>query len=800
MKKTTALPLQLHRWTTDDVHFLPPQRIVEAIKNLDVGLTSVLPHLFRHGPSIVDPLLQHGIIQAITSTFKYPQLVEQSPYAMAPAASAAAALQNALTFLVNITCDKTPPQRSLSIRTAVTNAILQDLLPALTDHRQLISGSKSQWNMVRDLTMKLIANVCLSSSTIPPTCRKLLFCNQDATKTKTLRKSIFRLLTYDMFGTQYIGNRSAVVLKILAEVTEEASSLPINNNNNNTKTKTPTKGMQLINDFLSTTINVQYVKLVNLKSSPELNGSMGRLINKGLPDSKSGRLSVILNTAAAPYEKCIQLKPENVVIARTRGDLCTESIPVYGTIGEHWCLFLHQCVLENDFDSQMFEYVSTSLYTGQGLTKGQPHHVECFAGTNETMSELLHAMKEELQNKKVPKATVLLGLLNILEVWSSAEQRANGDITGARDDVLALFVQHHGVTLLATMMNSSVTLEGGEQNVLRWTIVNKVMQNIQSVLHSKMTKKLLSSEAGKALITEAKDVLLLDKTMKKKKKKTTKKKKKKTHPKEDAHLKSFWNTLIGFETHIELGVELKERKKERKKLSKQSKQHDASDQGPGGICGGCNQIYEGIKLLKCSKCSLPYCSRECQKQDWKRGNHKVICKTRQHEQQSMFTATNNYGGGASAEHYHKKQSKLAQDLLFARMKDICVTAILQKDVNIELNNFIICLDLTKGWVKAMTFDAAVSFFEVDKNQSATLSILNRNRQSSSALCSALCLVPSHRSAQTNKALVLKSISKEMVMGMMKQLLGFKERLSGASEGFVEKVALLGLDAAVETMR
>ena len=40
-------------------------------------------------------------------------------------------------------------------------------------------------------------------------------------------------------------------------------------------------------------------------------------------------------------------------------------------------------------------------------------------------------------------------------------------------------------------------------------------------------------------------------------------------------------------------------------------------------CGYCYGV--GIPLQKCARCSRSYCSRECQKKDWKIGKHKVWC-------------------------------------------------------------------------------------------------------------------------------------------------------------------------------
>ena len=47
-------------------------------------------------------------------------------------------------------------------------------------------------------------------------------------------------------------------------------------------------------------------------------------------------------------------------------------------------------------------------------------------------------------------------------------------------------------------------------------------------------------------------------------------------------------------------------------------------------CMVCNQVFDVTKkkLLRCSKCRMPYCSKECQRKDWVEGDHKKMCKMR----------------------------------------------------------------------------------------------------------------------------------------------------------------------------
>ena len=44
------------------------------------------------------------------------------------------------------------------------------------------------------------------------------------------------------------------------------------------------------------------------------------------------------------------------------------------------------------------------------------------------------------------------------------------------------------------------------------------------------------------------------------------------------------------------------------------------------VCIGCSKALEAKDIKRCSKCNSPYCSRECQVNDWRNGKHKEECK------------------------------------------------------------------------------------------------------------------------------------------------------------------------------
>ncbi|KAF3903037.1 hypothetical protein AA313_de0204304 [Arthrobotrys entomopaga] len=70
---------------------------------------------------------------------------------------------------------------------------------------------------------------------------------------------------------------------------------------------------------------------------------------------------------------------------------------------------------------------------------------------------------------------------------------------------------------------------------------------------------------------------------------------------------------------------LKELAKSNELMAKKSMEiRDASHKGTCGGCGGTKIVDDDKTLMKCARCkSIEYCSKECQKRDWKR--HKAFC-------------------------------------------------------------------------------------------------------------------------------------------------------------------------------
>jgi len=55
-----------------------------------------------------------------------------------------------------------------------------------------------------------------------------------------------------------------------------------------------------------------------------------------------------------------------------------------------------------------------------------------------------------------------------------------------------------------------------------------------------------------------------------------------------------------------------------------SAQHGASKLK--AVCIGCSRLLTQKNIQRCSKCNSPYCSRECQVNDWRNGKHNEECK------------------------------------------------------------------------------------------------------------------------------------------------------------------------------
>ena len=53
--------------------------------------------------------------------------------------------------------------------------------------------------------------------------------------------------------------------------------------------------------------------------------------------------------------------------------------------------------------------------------------------------------------------------------------------------------------------------------------------------------------------------------------------------------------------------------------------YNETTEGVSSLCGGCHEIFAVEKLSSCAVCKhVCYCSRACQKKDWKK--HKLICE------------------------------------------------------------------------------------------------------------------------------------------------------------------------------
>lgn len=72
----------------------------------------------------------------------------------------------------------------------------------------------------------------------------------------------------------------------------------------------------------------------------------------------------------------------------------------------------------------------------------------------------------------------------------------------------------------------------------------------------------------------------------------------------------------------------------------------AAGSGAAGIagvnvrCSRCRKAVPSSQIKRCARCKQNYCSAECQKDDWKRGNHREECARRQ----GVGPATGNVGG------------------------------------------------------------------------------------------------------------------------------------------------------------
>ena len=123
------------------------------------------------------------------------------------------------------------------------------LLMVLSDERHLIGGDRKSWLTLRGLAMKMVSNAVMSTEGIPPQATEILLVHN-----RVLRKRIFRLMAYDMFGSDRSCRKPCSL--ILSELVEYALHHP-------------SIGREMVEDFLLTEIKVQLVTITGLKGASE---------------------------------------------------------------------------------------------------------------------------------------------------------------------------------------------------------------------------------------------------------------------------------------------------------------------------------------------------------------------------------------------------------------------------------------------------------------------------------------------------------------------------------------------------
>ena len=768
-----------------------PEEVVDNIQRLNAHCFSILQLFYNAGVKRVDSLVDAGLISAIAAPWSYPSLVESSPYpsmtdVVFPNSSSIVSyppcnlLYCVTTFFLNICCSHTPPRRSLRLRTSVAEAVVP-LLMVLSDERHLIGGDRKSWLTLRGLATKMVSNAVMSTERIPPKATEILLVHN-----RVLRKRIFRLMAYDMFGSDRSCRRPCSL--ILSELVEYALHHP-------------SIGKEMVEDFLLTEIKVQLVTITGLKGASELNGLVGIVCNSGQLNETSGRIAVSLQY---PEERNVGIKPVNMTRRNEEngggggggggegggggGEETFEwselgaSIPVHGTMSQYWCAFLQQCVLKDEInigtmDSciniDTLEYIAMGLYATQGMSKGK--WSQYFAGDSTTFGLLFETIDIELQ-RHTSRPEILCMMLSMMKTYMLSEAQNEMEMSGMRDVTIHLFVENQGLSMLSRIMTSFCT----KKNLLLKEMCETILSMICHNAHGKKTKVVLTKD----IVREAKNILLAGgddyyyekKTTKKIKKKKGQKKKKKVvaSPKtpaelrSDRHLSVFWERIVALEAQSTMSAQLAslttpQKKEKHDDNSNNNKKHTAGTLG--GICGGCHTEFTG-KLLQCGKCQLTYCSRACQKKDWKHGDHKKVCQHRQKERKDTLKHVGKHNDKIfnKIEKFHKKQSEAANNMLYFRMKDICSIANFREDVDPASNNMVIILELVRGFVTAMTPDEAIEQY-VNGDQ-RTISIIRRNQQPSSKLTSACCVLPAHSKAEESQTMVLKSIPKSKVMQAM----------------------------------
>lgn len=739
---------------------LAPNEVVQNCRLLDpatLGLLNCFPiHDRSHRTNKkVDRLISAGLVEALSQPWIYPDLVTSSPYHHESCPNGDVPISmvaTVLTFLMNITSPSSPPERSSRLRMAVAKA-MAPLLMVMSDERHLFGGERKSWHVLRTPTLQLVSNIMLCEPPkLPHVCHFFL-------SNPCLRKRMFRLIAYALFSNNPVMDQNQLVNNILknrADVDTTVVLLAelVEYVQNDQEKGNVNQGTVILSEFLSTEINCQYVRLKGLQNAVELNGCIGTLMNQGDIDEETKRYSIHVQQ---PQDKVVRVQSKNFDQIHTsfeeedtewmiEGEGGSDGDLLFGTIGQFWCQFIHQCTVHHAtiqlkaWDS--LEYVACHLYVLQGMGGGP--YASCFAGTKASMRFLVDALAWCHTNGRFPSSC----LFHTLNMYMSNLRN------GRRDKVISYFVAQHGCLIMAELMvmgkkykkqhkkpNSPANqLKAGCEELIR--VVSECCQG-------KYVRKLIVNEEQYHLIEEAKQCLLRSG-------KTT------AHIlNKDSYSKVFLETLMAMESQSRLAARSAERNAVRKK-------HQVPNHKT--LCGRCHKNCS--KKLVCQRCKMVYCSAACQRIDWKQGPHKTICKERQ--QSFNFNVHADPDINRKIEKFHKSQSKAATDLIFNRMPDACIVAAAK---GLTLPNLILGVNTQRGWISAFSLAEAIEYFDLndakDGSRDGTIAILERNCQATSELASCLCIVQAHPSSGQEAELICKSISASILGDNLVQFRSFE---------------------------
>jgi len=169
----------------------------------------------------------------------------------------------------------------------------------------------------------------------------------------------------------------------------------------------------------------------------------------------------------------------------------------------------------------------------------------------------------------------------------------------------------------------------------------------------------------------------------------------------------------------------------------------------GGICGGCKQYFKNVKMKKCARCSMRYCSVECQKRDWEEGDHKYRCARRQEEFNADFRGVDDEVTLMEIQKFRKRRSEEAGEFLGSRFGSVALIAHIRR---LDMRKCIIHCDVLSGIVEPMTYEETLEAYkEIGGIDRDTRSILQRNLSPQSVLMSAICTVEQHPSSPSDVA-------------------------------------------------